>query len=93
MKRPPKAFKLMGHTITVQVIPRKKWTLENCVGLFDPATNSIYVLKQAKSQTLHTTWHEITHAMLHYMGHKLYSNEQFVDQIGGLIAQVLDTAE
>ena len=93
MKRIPKSFRLMGHTITVTVIPRKLWTFEDCVGLFDPATNSIYVLRQSKSQTAHSFWHEATHAMLFYLNHKLYGNEQFVDNIGGMIAQIIDSAE
>jgi hypothetical protein len=93
MKRIPQTFKLMGHTITVNVIPRNRWTFEDCVGLFDPQANAIYVLKQSASQTMHSFWHECVHAMLFYMNHKLYSNEQFVDNMAGLIAQIQSSAE
>lgn len=93
MKRIPSKFNLMGHTITVQVIPKKEWKKPDCVGEFEPATNSMIILKQSKSQTAHTFWHEVTHAMLYVMGHRYYSNEQFVDQLGGLLAQVMDSAE
>lgn len=93
MKRIPKSFRLMGHTITVTVIPRNRWTFTDCVGFFDPTNNTISLMKQDRSILLHTCWHEITHAILHAMNHKLYSNEAFVDQMGGLIAQILDSAE
>lgn len=84
----------MGHTISVEVIPRKRWTLTDCVGIFDPAKNHIAILRQPKaSQTAHCFWHEATHAMLYFMGHKLYSNENFVDQIGGLLAQIMESKQ
>ncbi len=93
MKVIPKRFQLMGHTITVEVISKKDWKYEDCVGRFDPETNKIQVLKQKRSMTAHSFWHEVTHAMLHTIGHRLYSNEPFVDQIGGLLAQIMDSAE
>jgi hypothetical protein len=93
VRRIPKSFRLLGHTITVHVLPRSRWPHEDCVGLFDPASNHIYVMRQSKSQTAHSFWHEVTHAMLFYMNHKLYSNEQFVDQLGGLVAQVIASSE
>jgi hypothetical protein len=33
------------------------------------------------------------HAVLDAMSHKLARDEQFVDQVGGLLAQIMDTAE
>jgi hypothetical protein len=92
MKRIPKSFRILGHTITVTVLPAKKWPHGECVGLWDPQTNCIFVLKQSPSQIRHTFWHEATHAMLFYMGHKLYSNEQFVDGCAGILAQIMDTS-
>jgi hypothetical protein len=93
MKRVPSKFKLMGHTIKVQVISKKDWKKPDCVGEFSPETDTMTILRQSKSQTQHTFWHEATHAMLYIMGHKFYSNEAFVDQLGGLLAQIMDTAE
>lgn len=93
MKRVPSSFRLMGHTLHVHVITKRQWSMTDCVAYFDPNANSIYVMRQGKSQVLHAFWHEVTHAMLYFMGHKLYSNEQFVDQIGGFLAQIMDSAE
>ena len=105
MKRIPKSFKLFGHTIKVAVISKTNWgplidgitkeegCSETCVGLFDPATNAIYLVRQPRSQLSHSLWHETTHAILYYLNHKLYSNEQFVDTVAGCIAQVIETAE
>ena len=93
MRRIPKSFQLMGHTITVQVIDKKDWKIEDASGYFDPDKNQILLLKQPRTQLRHTYWHEVTHAILYVMGHKLYGNESFVDQVGGLLAQIMDTAE
>lgn len=105
MKRIPKSFKLFGHTLTVEVVPKSRWMERvaeitqqedggaECVGLFDPMSNAIYLLKQSPSQLRHSLWHEITHAILYYLNHKLYSNEQFVDTVAGCIGQVIETAE
>lgn len=103
MKRIPKQFRIFAHTITVEVVPKSRWKSvvadvteqedDDCVGLFSSERNAIYVLKQSKSQTMHSLWHEITHAILYYLNHKLYSNEQFVDTVAGCICQVMETAE
>ena len=93
MKRIPKAFSLMGHRITVQIIHPRDWPHGDCVGLFEPDKNRISLLRQSRTANFHTLWHEASHAMLHVMGHRLYSNEQFVDTLGGLIAQINDSAE
>lgn len=93
MRRIPKSFQLMGHTINVQVIDKKDWKIEDASGYFDPDKNQILLLKQPRTQLRHTYWHEVTHAILYVMGHKLYGNESFVDQVGGLLAQIMDTAE
>ena len=93
MKRIPKQFKLLGHTITVDVIRKSEWPYTDCIGIFIPDENKIQVLKQQPAQTHHAYWHEVCHAALFMMNHKLYANEQFVDQLGGLLAQLAATAE
>jgi len=93
LKRIPSAFQLMGHRITVDVIRAKDWPHGDCVGLYEPSHNRISILRQSKSTDMHTFWHEASHAMLNVMGHKLYSNEPFVDTLGGLISQILGSAE
>jgi hypothetical protein len=93
VKRIPSSFELMGHKITVEIIPTKDWPHGECVGLYQPDKGRISILRQSKTQNAHVFWHEATHAMLYVMGHKLYSNEGFVDTLGGLIAQINSTAE
>lgn len=82
---------MLGHTVTVEVIPKKQWPYSDCVGIFIPESNKIQVLKQKPDQTLHNFWHEKTHAALYFMNHKMYSNEAFVDQLAGLFAQAEST--
>jgi hypothetical protein len=105
MKKIPKTFKLFAHTVTVSFISKRLWPAvckeafeddkdaEDCVGFFSPTSNSIFLLRQPKSQLSHSLWHEITHAVLYYLNHKLYSNEQFVDTVAGCISQVIESAE
>lgn len=93
MKRIPSSFSLMGHTITVEIISKKDWPHGECVGLFEPEKNRISILRQSRTTNAHTFWHEASHAMLNVMGHRLYSNEQFVDTLGGLIAQINESAK
>ena len=93
MNKIPTTFQMLGHTISVQVIPKKAWQYEDAVGVFNPQENTIKVLKQRADQTHHAYWHECMHCALYFMNHKLYANEQFVDQLGGLLAQLAATAE
>lgn len=96
MKRIPKSFQIMGHTVKVSVINARDWATlsETCplmtgaVGIYNDSAQLILIKKAPRSQMMHTLYHEIMHAALHYMGHKLWDNEQFVDQLGGLMAQV-----
>lgn len=95
MKRIPKRFKLLNHQITVRVLSKSEWPEKyaDSVGVWDNHKNEILLLKQPRTVLRHTLWHEITHALLDMMGHKLSTNESFVDALGGLLAQLSDTTE
>ena len=93
MRRIPKSFQLMGHTITVQLVDKKDWKYEDDLAYWDPDKNQISIMRQSRTQLRHTFWHETMHAVLDAMSHKLARDEQFVDQVGGLLAQIMDTAE
>lgn len=94
MKRIPKTFKLMGHTISVRLVAKKDWKYKDEWGWWDPAKNEILLVKQPRTQLRHSFWHEVTHAMLDMVGQiKLSADERFVDQVGGLLAQIMDSAE
>lgn len=93
--RIPKRFHLMGHTITVKLIPRTRWKAgKNCVGYFDPASLTIAVCSSiAPTAQEQTFWHEVTHALFFALNSDLYEDEQLVDQLGGLLHQVISSME
>ena len=93
--RIPKRFHLMGHTITVKRIPATRWKAgKACVGYFDPATLTIAVNSGiAATAQEQTFWHEVTHALFFALNSDLYENEQLVDQLGGLLHQVISSME
>lgn len=93
MKRIPSSFKVMGHTIRVRVIVRDKWPHPDCVAIFEPDRNRISVQKMSAAMTRQAFWHEAMHAMLHAFNHPLYNDEAFVDNMGGLLAQLMETAQ
>lgn len=100
MRRLPKTFKLLGHTITVRVVSRRDWEaiseendLEDAVACWCPELNLILIQRASRSQMLHSLYHEMTHAVLDMMSSKLSYDEVFVDTFGGLLSQAMDTAE
>jgi aspartate carbamoyltransferase catalytic subunit len=101
VKRVPKSFKIMAHTINVRIVSKKDWEaltdkyeeLEDSVAWWIAADNLIVIMRQSNTQMLHCFFHELSHAVLHYMNSPLTHNEEFVDQMGGLLAQVMDTAK
>lgn len=93
MKKIPSSFKLMAHTITVRVIPKKAWKYEDSLGFWDPEKNEILLIKQPRTQLMHCFMHEVMHAVLDLMSHRQARDESFVDQVSGLLSQMMDTAE
>lgn len=89
----PKSFQLLGHTITVRVIPRSKWRHgKSVVGMWIPDKLRIDLLADPIETQLQATFcHELTHALLDMMNHKLSSDEVFVDNLGALLQQALTT--
>ncbi|MEY5099051.1 MAG: hypothetical protein RJA36_1770 [Pseudomonadota bacterium] len=91
----PKTFAVMGHTITVKRIPASRWKAgKSCVGYFDPATLTIAVCAGiAPTAQEQTFWHEVTHCLLFALNSPHYENEEFVDQVGGLLHQIVSSLE
>ena len=89
----PKSVKLMGHTITVEVVNKKDWDVEGAVAIWIPDEYRIRLMRQPRARLAHAYLHELTHATLDAMGHKLSRNESFVDLFSGLLSQALETAE
>lgn len=79
----------------MRVLPKSEWPekYSDAVGVWEDSKCEILLLKQPRTVLRHTFWHEAAHALLDMMGHKLSSNESFVDALAGLLAQLNDTAE
>jgi hypothetical protein len=105
MRRIPKSFQLLGHTITVRIVSVRDWEAlveavdddnnmdEADLGYWIPGDDLIVLKRQPKAQLMHTFTHELTHAILYYMNCALWTDEVFVDNFGGLLAQAMDTAK
>lgn len=90
----PTRFQLLGHTITVKVIPKSRWRRKDCVGLWLPDQLRIELMGCKEVTVLQQVFtHEMTHAMLDMISHDLSRDEQFVDQFGHLLQQALTTFE
>jgi hypothetical protein len=92
----PAQLKMMGHTITVAILPPSKWRYsKKYCGNFDPSRNRIELLSGGPTTQLQATFcHELTHAMFTYAGRQdLSDDETLVDKIGELLAQALATFE
>lgn len=92
MKRIPRQFKVVGHTVKVHVILPGQWKHPDCVAFFDPEKSAIYLKRRSASLTRQAFWHEAVHAALSAINHPLYEDEVFVDNLGGLLAQIIETA-
>lgn len=90
----PTRFQLLGHTITVKVIPKSRWRHKGCVGIWMPDKLRIDLLSNSEVTVLQQVFtHELTHAMLDMISHDLSADERFVDQLGHLLQQALTTFE
>lgn len=48
--------------------------------------------RYSPSRLQETFWHEITHAILHDMGHKLHTNERFVTDFSSRLSKAISSA-
>lgn len=89
----PKSFKLMGHTITVKIVPEKDWADDETVGFWNSQNLTISVLGGLnEGRTQQIFCHELVHAILHSMAEDdLNGNEKFVDVFGSLLQQAWST--
>ena len=89
----PSSIKLLGHTITVEVVSKREWDIEDAVAVWIPQEYKIRLMRQPRARLSHAYLHELTHAVLDSMGHKLARDESFVDLFSGLMSQALETGE
>ena len=90
----PTAVPLLGHNISVTIVPPDAWEHgEDCAGIWVPHLHVIQIHGGLDSSLqYHTFFHELMHACLDTMNHKLARNEAFVDQLAGLLHQALTGA-
>jgi hypothetical protein len=95
----PKKFKISGKTFTVKVIdtmprPRRMGEFNATLCAIDIGTKSNVTGRVFKTEEVSDTfWHEVTHAILHDMGHPLWSNEKFVTRFANRLNEVVNTAK
>jgi hypothetical protein len=88
----PAAIQLLGHTWAV--VLHDGYAIapdgDECKGYCDFERQEIHLnATMPESLLWHTFFHELTHAVLYYMGTKLCANEAFVDMVAGLYSQAL----
>lgn len=92
----PRRFQIHGHRVTVKILTptgrqRHKFP-KGSVGIYDPTTHVIGLRNELGDTEMQQTFcHELTHALLDAMNHKLSFNEVFVDNFGSLLAQALSS--
>jgi hypothetical protein len=95
----PKKFTLGSRTYTVQMVRHTapKGTMGKVyydLGRIEIATNSGRNDRSFKQEEIDDTfWHEVTHAILRDMGHKLWNNERFVTDFANRLTQVVNTSK
>jgi predicted SprT family Zn-dependent metalloprotease len=63
-------------------------------GVIEVATKSNVTDKQLpREEVSDTFWHELTHAILYDMGHRLYKDEQFVTRFANRLSKAINTAK
>ena len=92
----PRRFQIHGHRITVKILTPAGWTRHkfpsDSIGIYDPTSHIIGLRKELGDTEMQQTFcHELTHALLDAMNHKLSFNEVFVDNFGSLLAQALSS--
>lgn len=56
-------------------------------------SGTVHILKRKPEQMCDTFWHEMVHAILYDMGHRLYNDEKFVTEFAGRLAKAIKSAE
>lgn len=99
----PSAVTLGSHRFTIRRVSGEALArVAGCpaYGVFLPESQEILVIEQSSrrhgpsaSLCTQTYFHELAHAMMWVLGHKDYSNEKVIDQLGHLLKQSHETAE
>lgn len=90
----PTSFPLFGKRVAVDIIPLADWTHgEDTVGLWNPQKNAISLRADQVGDAIEQAYlHEMLHAALDGISHKLARDEVFVDTLASLLHQALTGA-
>ena len=95
----PKTFKLGGKKYTVHMVDKMPGRghmgmVNHTIGEVTIAISSNLTDRSFKQEEISDTfWHEVTHAILKDMGHKLWNNERFVTLFANKLNEVVLTAK
>lgn len=83
---------------TLKQMPKKgiMGTVHYAIGTIQLATHTNWTKPSqpySKAQRQETFWHEVTHAILHDMGSKLESNEEFVTAFASRLSKAITSAK
>lgn len=93
----PKALTIGDHKYDVKLVHQ----IPGCCGSVNYTYKYINLgLTSSRTKTSYkrevmddTFWHEVTHAILYEMGHKLYRNEAFVTKFANLLTKAIHSAK
>lgn len=95
----PKSIQIGNHKYTIHMLkqmPRKgvMGAVQYNLGTIQLATHSsTTTARYSPSRLQETFWHEVTHAILHDMGHKLHTNERFVTDFSSRLSKAISSAK
>ena len=88
----PAQFQLLGHTVKVVIVPKKRWRRLGIEGHWSPNHNKISILETVPEERIQQVFcHEMCHAILDAMNSPLSQDEAFVDNFAGLLHQAWTT--
>ncbi len=90
----PRRFDLFGRTVRVRKAKKRSFVDADTYGHWDSSKFEIVIQEGLNPDVeAQTFYHEFMHAALDALGYSdLSSNEQFVDQMGSMIHQMLKTS-
>lgn len=97
----PSSFEILNHKVEV-IIDNEFCDKQECFGAWQASQNKIILathykknkrwVPYKKSIVYHAFYHELFHCILFYLNKtKLNKDEEFVDGVGGLLAQIMLT--
>ncbi len=89
----PRRFQIHGHQVTVRIIQLSRWRHPKAaVGIYDPNRHRIDLRGDLGDTEIGQVFcHELSHCLLSEMNHPLNDCEVFVDNLGSLLHQALQT--